>query len=392
MDKAVPQLCERDVCTGCGSCAQSCTHNAIDMQYNAEGYYNPVVDYEKCIGCKICEKRCPVINPIRIENAASQAFAACVKDDETRRKSSSGGAFSAIAIPILKNGGVVWGAGYSDDMTPIYKCIDKTDELDSIRGSKYVQCKIGETYKKIKEQLKEGKQVLFCGTPCHVAGLYAFLNNRLTEKLLTVDFICHGVPSPKLFGNYINWLEDKYDDKAIDFNFRESRFGTNYNIGTSITFKKKGKKFLYLENNSYTLGFCKDLTIHKSCDFCKFRGTKRVSDFTIGDFHGTKREYCVTEQYKGISSIIANSKKATDVIDTLDMQMKQVPLERIIKSNPSYTKQTNKRKVINLVTIVELPYTDIQKQYFHPSLKDKIKTVTMVLFGGKITYIIKNIL
>ena len=391
--KRVSQLCSDKECTGCSACAQSCAHNAITMRQNAEGYYNPQIDANKCIGCLLCEQRCPVLSPLAKNTEHPKAYAAWTKDKSVRASSSSGGAFSAIAFPILNTGGIVWGAGYNEDMVPVYKCIDNIKDLDQIRGSKYVQCHIGNSYKQIKEQLKTGYQVLFCGTPCHVAGLYAFLNgSKFTENLTTIDFICHGVPSPKLFSNYINWLENKYKDKIVSFNFRESRFGINYNVGTSATFNKKGKKILYLENNSYTLGFCRDLTIHEACNNCKFHGTQRVSDFTIGDYHGVKGEYSAKEQFYGISCLIANSQKGINIIEELDLHIKEVTLEKIIKSNPNYTFHMHNTQTLDLKEISNSLYGKIQKKYFKPSIKDKIKTVTMLLLGGKFTYIIKNIL
>ena len=307
-NKNLPQLCDANTCMGCGSCAQSCAHEAITMSYNAEGYYNPVVNADRCVGCHQCEKHCPILTPVVKHEEEPLAYAVWNKDDEIRKQSSSGGAFTSIAEPILDEGGLVWGAGYSADMKPIYMCIEHKEDLNLIRGSKYVQCEIGDTFKKIRAQLKDGNKVLFCGTPCHVAGLHAFLQGKFVENLITVDFICHGVPSSKLFGNYIQWLENKYKDKVTRFNFRESKFGINYNVATSATFRNAGKKYLYLNDNSYTLGFCRDITIHDACSLCHFRGQQRHADFTIGDFHGEKKRFNSKEQYKGISTMIVNNK------------------------------------------------------------------------------------
>lgn len=309
-DKQQPQLCGTHDCIGCSSCAQICSHGAITMMLNDEGYYNPHVELSKCIGCKLCESRCPVLHPTIKHSETPEAFAFWIKDEKARTHSSSGGAFTAIAMSVLNENGIVWGAGYDDHLHPVYKFVEREEDLDELRGSKYVQCEIGDSYKTIKTQLIAGRKVLFCGTPCHVAGLYAYLNGKMVENLLTVDFICHGVPSSQLFGNYIEWLEAKYHDSAVGFNFRESKFGINYNVGTSIAFRNKGKKFLYLADNSYTIGFCRDITIHDVCGTCKFNGISRHADFTIGDFHGAKGEYSAEEQYKGISTMIANSRNA----------------------------------------------------------------------------------
>lgn len=391
-NKRLPVLCEAELCTGCGACAQSCTRHAISMRLNSEGYYNPVVNPSQCIGCLLCEKKCPILSPKPNQNYAPKAYSCWTKDNDARVNSSSGGAFTAIALTVLNKGGIVWGAGYSEKMIPIYKFIENVSDLNLIRGSKYVQCQVGESYKLIKEQLAGGRTVLFCGTPCHVAGLYAFLGKEHIENLLTVDFICHGVPSSQLFTNYIKWLEHRYGDTIIDFNFRESRFGINYNVATSATFKTKGKKYLYLSNNSFTLGFCRDLTIHDACVTCKFRGLQRYADFTIGDFHGAKGEYSPTEQIKGISCLIVNSSKANSIISEMDIYIKENSLDRIIDSNPSYTRHGKSQRKANLCEFVELPYSEVQERYFKPSLKDKVKTSVMLLLGGRLSYIIKNIM
>lgn len=391
-NKRLPILCNDTDCTGCMACAQSCPRQAISMVFNEEGYYNPSVNADTCVKCLVCEKKCPIISPTPRHKDPTKAYACWIKDDEARTNSSSGGAFTAIAMSILNKGGIVWGAGYSEGMIPTYRHIEKVSDLNLIRGSKYVQCQIGNCYKLIKKQLEDGKHVLFCGTPCHVAGLYAFLSEKLWENLLTIDFICHGVPPAKLFGNYIKWLEAKFNDQIIDFNFRESRFGINYNVGTSATFKNIGKKFLYFSNNSYTIGFCRDLTIHDTCVRCKFRGTQRHADFTIGDFHGAKGEYSATEQFKGISCMIANSPKANGIIHEVDMCLKEISLEKVIASNPSYIGDNKAKEKVNLSEFVALPYSEVEEHYFKPSLKDKLKTLLMLLLGGKFTYAIKNLI
>lgn len=386
-----PVLCDDKTCTGCSSCAQSCGKKAISIELNKEGYYNPIIDYGKCIGCHVCELSCPVITPLEKHKQTPKVYAAYNKDELVRNQSSSGGMFSAVAKIVLSRGGAVWGAGYSDDMTPIYKCVECPEKLNEIRGSKYVQCKVGGSFLQIKKQLSDGRMVLFCGTPCHVAGLYAFLNSKQTENLITIDFICHGVPAPKLFKKYINWLSVKYGDDIVDFKFRESRFGQNYNVGTSATFKAKGKKYLYLSDNSYTLGFCRDLTIHKACNLCVFNGTQRLSDFTIGDYHCAKKDFDATQQFHGISCLILNSDKAIRLFPQMDVIYKETPLEKIVNSNPNYTKHKECTTTLNLEELDSLSFDDIQKKYFTPSLKDRVKTFLMRSLGGRITYTLKNI-
>ena len=390
-NKRLPNLCDLDTCTGCSSCAQSCPVNAIDMKLNSEGYYIPFVNSDKCIRCLQCEKSCPIITPILKNKQRPQASAAWNKNETIRQDSSSGGIFSGISEVVLQSGGVVWGAGFDERMSLVYQCVENSDDLHKIRRSKYIQGYVGNAFKQIREQLKSGKKVLFCGTPCHVAGLYAFLKGKDLDNLLAVDFICHGVPSSKLFQNYIHWLENKYKDKIVDFNFREKRFGINYNVGTSASFLNIGKKFLYLSDNSYTLGFCKDKTIHNVCAQCSFRNIQRPADITIGDFHSSKTMYSFMDQYKGISCIIVNSKKGEEILRTMEFEMKTISIDEIISSNPSYSRNSD-LKSLNLKEIIEMPYDRVRSLYFAPNLRDKIKTYTVRILGGRISYFLRNYL
>lgn len=390
-NKRLPVLCNSDSCMGCSSCFQSCTKGAIEMSLNSEGFYNPIVNNDKCIGCLLCEKSCPILNPIQNNEVSPKAFVTWNRNTDIRHDSSSGGIFSCFADAIIRNGGVVWGAGYNEGMVLVYQCVESEKGLRRIRRSKYVQTFVGNAFQQIKNQLIEGRKVLFCGTPCHVSGLLAFLRLTNLDNLLTLDFICHGVPSSQLFQNYIHWLEGKYKDKIVDFNFREKKFGINYNVGTSATFWQLGKKYLYLEDNSYTLGFCRDLTIHKTCFQCHFRNVFRPSDITMGDFHTKKRKtFPSKEQYKGISCLIVNSSKGEEILKTLNLDLMGVPLEDIIKANPSYTKDCES-KSIDLKNIVESPYEQIQSRYFRPNIGDRVKTLTMRVLGGRLTYILRSL-
>ena len=388
-NKQLPVLCNSYNCMGCSSCAQSCPKDAIEMNLNSEGFYNPFVNSDKCIGCHKCEKSCPILNPNKKNEGTPKAYATWNKDSNIRHDSSSGGVFTSFAEVILRQGGAVWGAGFDDRMVLTYQCIESENSLSNIRRSKYIQAHVGDTFKQIQNQLISGRKVLFCGTPCHVAGLYSFLIGENLDNLLTLDFICHGVPSSQLFLNYNHWLEDKYKDRIIDFNFREKRFGTNYNVGTSATFLHQGKRFLYLEDNSYTLGFCRDLTIHGTCSQCHFRNLFRPSDITMGDFHSLMKMFSSNEQFKGISCLIVNSKRGEGILKSLNLDLKEVPLENIIKTNPGYTKN-RVSKSIDLKNIVESPYEQIQFKYFKPNIDDMVKTMIMRILGGRLTYLLRN--
>lgn len=207
MEKRPPILCDKKDCTGCATCVQICPQSAINMVKDEKGFLYPQIDSTKCIGCLLCEKKCPINEPERTTNPSPTVYACWHKNMDIRLKSSSGGVFSAIAEYILKNDGIVWGAAYSKDLILTYQYVESIGDLDKLRRSKYVQAEVNDSFKLIKEQLKAGKKVLFTGTSCHIRGLYSYLPKKLQENLVTIDFICHGVPSPSVFRKYINWLE-----------------------------------------------------------------------------------------------------------------------------------------------------------------------------------------
>ena len=198
------QVLPRVKCTGCHACYSVCPRNAITMEMDEEGFLYPRIDQNKCINCSLCRGACPVlsIDTVEMENPIKTCYAACAKNRDERRTSSSGGVFSAIARQVINEGGFVCGALFDEQLTLQHKVIQTESGLMRIKGSKYIQSKIGDSFITIKELLSSGRKVLFCGTPCQVAGLKSFLKSD-PDNLLTIDLICHGVPSPGLFNKYL---------------------------------------------------------------------------------------------------------------------------------------------------------------------------------------------
>lgn len=319
MENRHPILCNKKDCTGCATCAQICPQGAINMVKDEKGFLYPQIDSAKCIDCLLCEKKCPINELGRTTNPSPTVYACWHKNMDIRLKSSSGGVFSAIAEYILKNGGIVWGAAYSENLILTYQYIENIEDLDKLRRSKYVQAEVNDSFKLIKEQLESGRTILFTGTSCHIRGLYSYLPKKLHENLITIDFICHGVPSPSVFRKYINWLEKKYNDKLIDFNFRDKQYGWDNGVLTVGYFQNKGKKIFMNDENSYFYGMLHDMFIRPCCHECQSNGLQRESDFTIADFWGIGRKQKFDYEHErnyGISLLALNSEKAHKIYKT----------------------------------------------------------------------------
>lgn len=279
----MPNLPITQGCTGCGACAQSCTKQAIQIVEDKEGFFVPQVDPAKCIDCGLCEKRCHVLN--RPEQDLSRQKTYAVINNEDRKKSSSGGAFSMFARYVLSKGGVVFGAAYNPFPTLKHISIESLDELDRLRGSKYVQSEMGDTYKQVKELLKSDRMILYTGTPCQIGGLYAYLGGKRYEgQLITLDLVCHGVPNQVIFKAYLNKLEKEKGMRAVDFRFRNF---DSWSIVPAIKcLDDKKWHLLNQETNTYMIAFFRKSIFREGCYNCQYSNMNRIGTFTIADYWG----------------------------------------------------------------------------------------------------------
>jgi len=278
-------ICPKELCTGCSACYNVCPVKCIDMQIDKEGFYFPIINLENCIDCRKCENVCPILNHADFNNNNNpDVYASWHKDEKIRYESSSGGVFSALAASVIEENGIVYGAVYDSRMKVKHISINKKADIKKLRGSKYVQSYIGDTFTEIKEYLNAGKVVLFSGTPCQVAGLKNFIGTD-HSNLITCDLLCKGVSSPGLFENYVNYLSRKIGGKISDVNFRDKKYGWG-NTSTKIIFKDRSERYLKGIFNSFMFGFSIGLTIRNSCYHCKFTQINRVGDLTLGDFWG----------------------------------------------------------------------------------------------------------
>lgn len=219
------QITDKSQCCGCTACASICAHNAIMMQPDALGFPYPVVDTDKCIDCGLCEKVCAFNDhyDTSLNLLKPDAYAARHRDMKEVETSRSGAAFIAISDYVLEKGGVVYGAGYADHFRVVHKRATTKEERDEFKGSKYVQSDMNTVFRQVKKDLKDGLTVLFSGTPCQTAGLNSYIGKKLREHLILVDIVCHGVPGPYLWRDYIAYLEKKQGDKICWVNFRDKQ-------------------------------------------------------------------------------------------------------------------------------------------------------------------------
>ena len=251
MDKSLPTLCDNHCCTACSACVNSCKYDAIEMMEDERGELHPVIDKSICVRCGLCEKVCPELsenNPCKYDRP--EVYCCWLKSVENRKQSTSGGAGYAIACAVVKKGGHVWGAAYDENMIVRYIEANSIEELTAIQKSKYVQSVVGGCFQQIKEELKRGELVLFTGTSCHVKGLRSYLRKDY-PNLLTIDLVCHGVPGHGVFRKYKEWLEQKYNDRMICFDFRPKRKnGQEKGYCSQATFINMGNKTIEGKDNS----------------------------------------------------------------------------------------------------------------------------------------------
>ena len=324
------RILPKERCCGCAACLNSCPVNAIGMEENEDGFLYPQVNEEICIHCGKCVRTCPELTPAFKNKKEPECFAAYA-EDEIRMKSSSGGIFTLLAEAVLKQGGCVCGVVLDENFSAEHRIISTIEELEKMRGSKYVQSRVGTVYREIKGLLQEGKQVLFGGVPCQVAGLKGFLNKEY-ENLLTVDVVCHGVPSPGVFQKY---RTETYGKNLADFQFRTKEFGHNCNH--CIATLKNGKRVVgNRENVAYERAFHSSLMLRSSCGECTFAPAPRQGDLTLGDFWHVEKYNPDFASAKGVSLVLLNSEKGEKIWKKIRPLLKfcePVPLEFTLKHN-----------------------------------------------------------
>lgn len=301
------KLCAHDDCTGCLACKKVCPKNAISVVYK-NGFVYPEIDYGSCVQCGKCINICPSLNAETKAPQVHEVYACYSKDDNIRRNSSSGGIFTILASSIIEREGAVCGVTVDEQLNIMHTIVSEEKDLFSLRGSKYVQSDVQCCYSEIDSLLEKGQSVLFSGTPCQVAAINRLIR-RNRENLYTIDFICHGVPSPKFFHAYCSYLEKRYQSKILFLKFRDKEKGWMF-FNMRVQFENGQVYIGEWHTDPFIRGFLRDLVLRPCCYTCRYRSRNRESDITLADYwEYTHHNYLHWNTDEGISKVIINTEK-----------------------------------------------------------------------------------
>lgn len=361
-------------CCACTACEHACPVKAIKFVSDDEGFMYPTIDTTKCINCGLCERVCPVEHPDYSNSNTPGTYAAMVTDVRQRKKSSSGGMFYVIASWILKQGGKVYGATMDRNHQVYHIGIDNENDLELLRGSKYVQSDLKHVFTEIHEDLKTGRWVYFVGTGCQVAGLKAYLRKDY-EQLVTSDLVCHGVPSQWLFDQHIHYLTDKHHGNISDYHFRDNENWSGceiFKVSQKGTFKIIKNRTYF--KSPYLNAFMSNYTLRYSCYNCKFSQIPRQGDITLADFWGVENFIKDISIQHGVSMILVNTPKGELIFNSQKQESvwKETELKNALKHNE------------NLVQSTELP--EIRREIYGLIKTRGYKQVASTLFKSNRYY------
>lgn len=422
------QITDKKKCCGCSACAQICPRQCITMQEDEQGFLYPKVDKDACVACHLCEKVCPVLNQ-REDKQPTEVYAAKNPNEEVRLKSSSGGIFSILAEKVLEEKGVVFGAKFNDKWEVEHGYIEDINDLDNLRRSKYVQSNIKDNYKKAEEFLKQGRKVLFTGTPCQIAGLKNYLRKDY-DNLLCVDVVCHGAPSPRVWRDYLSFIRRPegagVGKNTVSFSclkempvitgisFRDKstgwqKYGFNVLIASEVSNQNSVSRplntidknvFIHetLDKNIFMQGFLKDLYLRESCYHCPAKKGKSHSDITLADFWGINNVFPKINDDKGVSVVMINSEKGKQIFDSLEIEKyrtdfskaKQLPMEYSVKE-PKQRKEFWQRYTTEGIACIEPICNKMKPNVIRRTITFG-KRCTKKILGQKVVNTIKSVI
>lgn len=377
---------DKSKCVGCGACFQICSHKALSMQSDEEGFLYPVVENPlECVNCGLCERVCPISNSVVPSGEVLKVYAGYAKDDFLRECSSSGGLFGVLAKEIIIRGGVVFGATIGKSQDVFHTSVERMDDLPRLQGSKYVQSNTCHVYDEVRTLLKNGRKVLFSGTACQIAGLNSFLGKKY-NNLYTVDVLCHGVPSPKVWRKYIDWQEKTHGATVKQTYLRRKNLGwKRYSV--ELQFSDSTEYKSVYNHDTFMRLFLSNICLRPSCYECKFKSMIRPSDITLGDAWGIERIIPEFDDDRGTSVVVIHSNKGRRLIEEIQekITIKELELDKAIPRN------ADSRKSVQM--------HPNRKKFFRSLDKNKgweelIRAEKITLFDRiriKLLYIIKQI-
>lgn len=330
------QIKDKSKCCGCEVCVQVCPKHCINFTQDHEGFFYPVVDVEDCIQCGLCEKVCPVLHPYN-EHKPQEALAAINNNDEVRKESSSGGVFTLLAEEIISQGGAVFGVRFDENWQAVFDYAETTEALAAFRGSKYLQARVGNSFTKCKQLLEQGRKVLFSGTQCQIAGLLHFLR-RPYPNLLTVDFICHGVPSPKVWQHYLGEVVQAGKQAIADIKFRDKRLGWK-RFSFTLDYNEQNRCYNLTSpftQNTFMNAFLANLILRPSCYSCPAKGGRSNSDITIADFWGIDQVNPEMFDDRGTSLVLIHTERGQLALKRNQLKFASASYDDVVRFNPSW--------------------------------------------------------
>lgn len=391
---------EKKDCCGCTACKNICPKKAIEMIEDAEGFLYPVVNMDKCINCGLCEKVCPIMNKQEKKEKYQNAYLINNKDNEVRKQSTSGGAFTPIAEYVIENYGVVFGAAFDGEWNVCHTYVENKSDLQKFRGSKYVQSDLKNTFTEAKQFLNEGRLVCFSGTPCQIQGLKNFLGKEY-ENLITVDVVCRAVPSPLVLKKYLEYQKQKNKSKHIKkVVFRDkSKYGYGYSsmrVDVENNIYQEG-----VETDPYLRAFFNNYSDRPSCFECKFRNKDRISDFTIWDCFTIAEFDKKMSDNLGTTRMLIQTKKGEQIFDNIKEKYnyKEIEVEKAIKNvrELKESPKPNERRAEFFKDINNVNEKEFFNKYFPNTIKVKSERILRKFLAktglnDKVKNTIKNIM
>lgn len=326
------EIKDKKDCCGCWACKTVCPVQCITLPEDEEGFRYPKVDEDKCINCHLCEKVCPIIHAETDKpNDKQRAFLLQHRDKRVLQESASGGAFTAIASYVIKKGGVVFGAAYTDKFVVAHQFVDRIEDLWKFRNSKYVQSEMRDAYAECKDFLKQGRMVCFSGVPCQLEGLLRYLRKPY-DNLITVDVLCHSITSPKIFRMYVADKERKFGSDINNIMFRDKTpYGYKY---SQMSVYKNGKQVYRegVDTDVYLRSFFSDVNVRPSCYDCKFKKQHHLTDFSIWDCFDVYKFSKAFDNDKGVTRLLVNTDKALSIMDEMktDAAIMEIPVDAAV--------------------------------------------------------------